>query len=85
MLEDYGVAAAYRVSADVAARLAGYRWVHLARQPDAPAFAPSLRVSAVRLSYDFCDEWDGELVASLAPHLEVAFFSGDENAAADAV
>src|SRR4029077_1367503 len=29
VLEEYGVAAAYRVSADVAARLAGYRWVHL--------------------------------------------------------
>jgi fructoselysine 6-kinase len=85
VLEEYGVAAAYRVSADVAARLAGYRWVHLARQPDALAFARGLRGSAVRLSCDFCDEWDSELAASLAPHLEVAFFSGDVNAAADAV
>jgi fructoselysine 6-kinase len=59
--------------------------VHLARQPDALAFAPRLRASGVRLSCDFCDEWDSELAASLAPHLQVAFFSGDENAAAQAV
>ncbi len=85
VLEEYGVAAAYRVSADVAARLAGYRWVHLARQPDALAFAPALHGSAVRLSCDFCDAWDSELAASLAPYLEVAFFSGDADAAADAV
>ena len=85
MLEEYGVAASYRVSADVAARLAGYRWVHLARQPDALAVAPGLRGSGVRLSCDFCDAWDSELASSLAPHLEVAFFSGDESAAAHAV
>ena len=85
VLEEYGVAASYRVSADVAARLAGYRWVHLARQPDALAVAPGLRGSGVRLSCDFCDEWDSELASGLAPYLEVAFFSGDERAAAHAV
>lgn len=85
VLEEYGVAAAYRVPADVASRLTGYRWVHLARQPDAPAFAPGLRDSGVRLSCDFCEEWDSELAANLAPYLDVAFFSGNENAAAQAV
>jgi fructoselysine 6-kinase len=85
VLEEYGAAAEYRVSAEVAARLAGYRWVHIARQPDALAFAPELRAAGVPLSCDFCDVWDVELAASLAPHLEVAFFSGDANAAADAV
>jgi fructoselysine 6-kinase len=85
VLEEYGAAAAYRVSPEVAARLAGYDWVHVARQPDALAFAPGLRAAGVPLSCDFCDVWDSELAAGLAPHLEVAFFSGDDAAAADAV
>jgi fructoselysine 6-kinase len=85
VLEEYGVAADYRVSDEVATRLCGYRWVHVARQPDAPALAPLLAAAGVPLSCDFCDAWDDALAAQLAPHLAVAFFSGDEQAAADAV
>jgi fructoselysine 6-kinase len=85
LLEEYGVAAEYRVSAAVGGRLRAYRWVHVARQPDAVALAPLLRASGVALSCDFCDAWDPEFAASLAPHLAVAFFSGDGDAAATAV
>jgi fructoselysine 6-kinase len=85
LLEEYGVAAEYRISETVALELRGYRWVHLARQPDALERAPMLRAAGVALSYDFCDAWDAELAAGLAPHLEVAFFSGDRGAAAEAV
>jgi fructoselysine 6-kinase len=85
VLEEYGASADYRVSSGVAQQLAGYRWVHVARQPDAVAFAPSLRAAGVPLSCDFCDTWDDTYVAVLAPHLEVAFFSGDGDAAASAV
>ncbi|MEO9176584.1 MAG: PfkB family carbohydrate kinase [Gaiellales bacterium] len=83
--EEYGASAGFRVSATLAARLCGYRWVHVARQPDALALAPALRAAGVPLSCDFCDAWDAGLAAELAPHLEVAFFSGDDAAAADAV
>jgi fructoselysine 6-kinase len=85
VLEEYGASADYRVSSDVAQRLAAYRWVHVARQPDAVAFAPALRAAGVPLSCDFCDAWDDAYAAELAPHLEVAFFSGDGDAAAAAV
>jgi fructoselysine 6-kinase len=85
LLEEYGVAAEYRVSDGIAARLTGYRWVHAARQPDAIALAPLLRSAGVTLSYDFCDVWDRDFARRLAPHLEVAFFSGDGSAAAAAV
>jgi fructoselysine 6-kinase len=83
--EVYGVAAEYRVSEIVAGELRGYRWVHMARQPDAVVRAPLLRAAGVALSYDFCDVWDAELAARLAPDLDVAFFSGDRGAAAEAV
>ena len=59
--------------------------MHVARQPDAVAFAPALRAAGVPLSCDFCDAWDDAYAAELAPHLEVAFFSGDGDAAATAV
>ncbi len=85
VLEEYGASAAFRISGAVAARLRGYRWVHVARQPDAVALAPSLRAAGVPLSCDFCDVWDHDLAAALTPHLEVAFFSGDGDAAAEAV
>jgi fructoselysine 6-kinase len=85
LLEEYGVAAEYRVSAIVARELCGYRWVHTARQPDAAAHAPMLRAAGVALSCDFCDVWDPDLAARLAPYLEVAFFSGGGEAAAGAV
>ena len=79
--EDYGVAADYRVSHELARTLQGYRWVHLARQPDAAELAPALRAAGVAVSYDFCDLWDTGLAARLAPQLDVAFFSGDGEAA----
>jgi fructoselysine 6-kinase len=82
--EEYGASAEFRVSQALAARLAGYRWVHVARQPDAIEVAPALRAAGVPLSCDFCDVWDAGLAAALAPHLEVAFFSGDGEAAAEA-
>jgi fructoselysine 6-kinase len=85
LLEEYGASGEFRISAALSSRLAGYRWVHVARQPDALALAPALRAAGVPLSCDFCDSWDAELAAALAPHLEVAFFSGDGDAAADAV
>jgi fructoselysine 6-kinase len=85
LLEEYGVAADYRVSDGTAIRLREYRWVHVARQPDAVALAPLLRAAGVSLSCDFCDAWDPAFAAQLAPHLEVAFFSGDGSAAVAAV
>jgi fructoselysine 6-kinase len=85
LLEEYGASGAYRVSDGVAERLRGYRWVHVARQPDALDFAPALRAAGVAVSCDFCDAWDDEYAARLAPHLDVAFFSGDGGAAAAAV
>jgi fructoselysine 6-kinase len=85
LLEEYGASADFRISAPLAARLCGYRWVHVARQPDAITLAPALHAAGVPLSCDFCDVWDADLAAQLAPHLEVAFFSGDGEAAATAV
>jgi fructoselysine 6-kinase len=85
LLEDYGVAADYRISDAVARTLHAYRWVHVARQPDAVALAPHLHEAGVALSCDFCDEWDPAFAARLAPYLDVAFFSGDGSAAAAAV
>jgi fructoselysine 6-kinase len=83
--EEYGASAGFRISEPVSARLCAYRWVHVARQPDAVALTPSLRAAGVPLSCDFCDVWDRELAAALTPHLQVAFFSGDGEAAAEAV
>jgi fructoselysine 6-kinase len=85
VLEEYGASAEFRLSPAVTDRLCGYRWVHVARQPDAVALAPSLRAAGVPLSCDFCDVWDRALAEALSPHLEVAFFSGDDAAAAEAV
>jgi fructoselysine 6-kinase len=85
LLEEYGVAAEYRVSRQVARHLCSYRWVHVARLPGALSLAPRLRAAGVSLSCDFCDRWDADLAARLAPHLEIAFFSGDDSAARTAV
>ena len=85
LLEEYGVAAEYRISRQVGQRLCRYRWVHVARLHDALSLAPQLRAAGVSLSCDFCDRWDAELAARLAPHLEIAFFSGDVAAARAAV
>ncbi len=85
LLEEYGVAADYRISDEVAGQLAAYRWVHVARQPDAIRLAPRWRAAGVALSCDFCDAWDADVAAGLAPQLDLAFFSGDPDAAARAV
>jgi fructoselysine 6-kinase len=57
----------------------------VARLPDALSLAPQLRAAGVSLSCDFCDRWDADLAARFAPHLEIAFFSGDDGAARTAV
>ncbi len=85
LLEEYGVAAEYRISEAIVGELCRYRWVHMARQPDGAVHAPMLRAAGVAISCDFCDAWDADLAAGLAPQLEVAFFSGDGEAAAEAV
>ena len=81
LLEQYGVAADYRLTPAIVGRLRDHPWVHAARQPDLREAAPALRSGETRLSYDFCDDWDDELVAALAPHLDVAFFSAGPEAA----
>ena len=81
LLEDYGVVAEYRLTDAVVKRLREHAWVHGARQPDLRDAAATLRAGGTRLSYDFCDVWNDELVAGLAPQLDVAFFSAGPEAA----
>lgn len=81
LLEEYGVVAEYRLTDAVVGRLRGHPWVHGVRQPDLQDVASTLRAGGARLSYDFCDAWDDELVAALAPQLDVAFFSAGPEAA----
>ena len=79
--EEYGASGDYLLTPETVHALASSAWVHAARQPDLAPVAAAVRREGTRISYDFCDSWDDALVDELAPQLEVAFFSGDADAA----
>ena len=76
--EEYGVAATYRVTHEAVQYLRGCAWVHAARLVHPSREMGELRSAGARLSWDFTDSWNDELVAAYCPYLDVAFFSGAE-------
>jgi len=72
--ERYGASAGYRPDADDIAFLRGCRWVHCVNLADPEALI--VQLDGVPVSFDFGIESSAELVAQLAPRLEIAFFSG---------
>jgi fructoselysine 6-kinase len=82
--EEYGASADYRLDAAALAALGTRRWVHFAREEDAPAHAPALADAGVLLSCDFGDTDDVAAIAPLCASLHVAFVSepSGDNAAA---
>jgi fructoselysine 6-kinase len=72
--ERYGASAGYRPDADDIAFLRACRWVHCVNLADPEALIAQL--DGVPVSFDFGMESSAELVAQLAPRLEIAFFSG---------
>lgn len=72
--ERYGASAGYRPDADDIAFLRECRWVHCVNLADPEALI--VQLDGVPVSFDFGIESSAELVAQLAPRLEIAFFSG---------
>ena len=74
--EEYGASADYRLDAPTIERLAhGARWIHFAREADAPDHAGALAAHGARLSADFGDTEDVDAIAPLCAQLHVAFLS----------
>ena len=72
--ERYGASAGYRPDADDVAFLRACSWVHCVNLADPEALI--MQLDGVPVSFDFGMESSTELVAQLAPRLEIAFFSG---------
>jgi fructoselysine 6-kinase len=72
--ERYGASAGYRPDADDIAFLRTCSWVHCVNLADPEALI--VQLDGVPVSFDFGMESSAELVAQLAPRLEIAFFSG---------
>lgn len=80
--EDYGVAAEYRIDSIVDLLVTGYRWIHLARQPDVDLLARRA-LAAVQngdgaratISYDAGDHTSRDTIARIARHVDVLFVS----------
>lgn len=72
--ERYGASAGYRPDADDVAFLRACSWVHCVNLADPEALI--MQLDGVPVSFDFGMDGSAELVAQLAPRLEIAFFSG---------
>jgi fructoselysine 6-kinase len=73
--QDYGVSADHRLDGQVVQRIAAHSWAHFARQPDLPAWAPTLRAEGVRISCDLGVESGPGALQAVGPHLDIAFLS----------
>jgi fructoselysine 6-kinase len=74
--ERYGASEQYRVSGEVIAELERCEWVHGAGMTEPTQL---LELSGGSVSYDFSTRSEPELVAALAPRLDLAFASADES------
>jgi fructoselysine 6-kinase len=73
--EDYGVAADVRLDGTTARALRDRAWVHATRVAAPAVGLAALRAGGTTTSYDLGEDPDGDVVAAIAPHLDVAFAS----------
>lgn len=73
--EDYGAAAAYRLSDETVAWLSRARWLHFARQPDLAQRTEALRARGATLSCDLGYAGGIEELSAVAGAMDVVFMS----------
>ncbi len=73
--ESYGVAADVRLDGTTAEALRDRVWVHATRVSTPAAGLAALRAGGTTTSYDLGEAPDVDVVAAIAPHLDVAFVS----------